>query len=137
MQTFSTDALLLLQQPNYALTHPNHLVSLFEPITADERTKFEADRALSSVRNPSEAVDPMRRPFLARLVHRLYRLSSTLLSALIDISSAETVLLGEPEDWQVSQALIVPVSLSIHLPGDVRADEARSIPRSSWGSPRR
>ncbi|KAI0751168.1 nucleoporin subcomplex protein binding to Pom34-domain-containing protein [Daedaleopsis nitida] len=110
LHTFTTDALLLLQQLNYALTHPNHLASLFEPITAEERTKFEADRASSSVRMPSEAVDPMKRPFLARLVHRLYRLSSTLLSALIDISNAEAVLLGEPEDWQVSQALIVPHS---------------------------
>lgn len=115
MTAFTADALLLLQQLNYALTHPNHLASLFEPITAEERTKIDADRASSSVRNPSEAVDPMRRPFLARLVHRLYRLSSTLLSALIDISSAETVLLGEPEDWQVSQALIVPVSVSTQL----------------------
>ncbi|KAI0638631.1 hypothetical protein C8Q77DRAFT_1154251 [Trametes polyzona] len=107
---FTSDALLLLQQLNYALTHPNHLASVFEPITAEERTRFEADRASSSVKTPSEAVDPMRRPFLARLVHRLYRLSGTLLSALIDISGAETVLLGEPEDWQVSRALIVPHS---------------------------
>ncbi|RPD67457.1 hypothetical protein L226DRAFT_608624 [Lentinus tigrinus ALCF2SS1-7] len=110
MHSFTADALLLLQQLNYALTHPNHLASVFEPITADERTRFEADRASSSVKSPSEAVNPMRRPFLARLVHRLYRLSGTLLSALIDISGAETVLLGEPEDWQVSQALIVPHS---------------------------
>lgn len=107
---FTSDALLLLQQLNYALTHPNHLASLFEPITAEERTRFEADRGASSVKTPSEAVDPMRRPFLARLVHRLYRLSGTLLLALIDMSGSETVLLGEPEDWQVSQALIVPVS---------------------------
>ena len=112
LEAFTVDALLLLQQLNYALTHPNHLASVFEPITADERTRFEQDRAASSsVKTPSEAVDPMRRPFLARLIHRLYRLSGTLLSALIDISGAETVLLGEPEDWQVSQALIVPVSL--------------------------
>ncbi|OSC97961.1 hypothetical protein PYCCODRAFT_1480973 [Trametes coccinea BRFM310] len=110
MQFFTSDALLLLQQLNYALTHPNHLASLFEPITAEERTRFEADRGASSVKTPSEAIDPMRRPFLARLVHRLYRLSGTLLSALIDISGAENVLLGEPEDWQVSQALIVPHS---------------------------
>ncbi|TFK94898.1 hypothetical protein K466DRAFT_657412 [Polyporus arcularius HHB13444] len=110
LRSFTTDALLLLQQLNYALTHPNHLASLFEPITADERSRFEGDRASSSVKTPSEAVDPMRRPFLARLVHRLYRLSGTLLSALIDISGAETVLLGESEDWQVSQALIVPHS---------------------------
>ncbi|KAH9939314.1 uncharacterized protein BXZ73DRAFT_99515 [Epithele typhae] len=108
LRDFSVNALLLLQQINYALTHPNHLASVFEPVTAEERTAFEADRASQSM--TTEVVDPMRRPFLARLVHRLYRLSSTLLSALIDISGAETVLLGEPEEWQVSQALIVPHS---------------------------
>ena len=113
LRAFTADALLLLQQLNYALTHPNHLASVFEPVTAEERAAAEAERAASAPASaPAEAVDPMRRPFLARLVHRLYRLAGTLLSALIDISGAETVLLGEPEEWQTSQAMIVPVSVA-------------------------
>lgn len=117
LTSFSQDALLLLQQINYALTHPNHLASVFEPITASERTRFEADSKsnASLMSSPSEMIDPMRRPFLARLVHRLFALSSSILSTLTSISDAETVLTGEREDWPDSKILIVPVSyLTFH-----------------------
>ncbi|KAH9942601.1 nucleoporin subcomplex protein binding to Pom34-domain-containing protein [Amylocystis lapponica] len=110
LRFFSTDALLLLQQLNYALTHPNHLASLVEPITADEKTKFEADSGDSSLDSPAEIVNPSKRPFLARLVYRLFRLSSNILSCLTIVSRAETVLVGEREDWLVHEALIVPHS---------------------------
>ncbi|TFY59970.1 hypothetical protein EVJ58_g5439 [Rhodofomes roseus] len=109
LRFFTNDALLLVQQLNYALTHPNHLASLFEPITADERNKFEAE-SKSSVSSSADAVDPMRRPFLTRLMHRLFRLSGSLLSTLCSISGTEVVLLGEQEDWPTQEALIVPHS---------------------------
>ncbi|KJA28250.1 hypothetical protein HYPSUDRAFT_197752 [Hypholoma sublateritium FD-334 SS-4] len=38
---FTVNALKLLQQVNYAITHPNHLASLYEPVTHDERVRFE------------------------------------------------------------------------------------------------
>ncbi|KAK7696064.1 hypothetical protein QCA50_000706 [Cerrena zonata] len=108
---FTNDALLLLQQVNYALTHPNHLASLFEPITSKERSDFEADsQNKCSISSPTDVVDPMRRPFLAKLVHRFFKLSSSLLNALIAVSGAETVLTGEPEDWPSQQTLVVPHS---------------------------
>ncbi|KAI0690841.1 hypothetical protein BC835DRAFT_1280174 [Cytidiella melzeri] len=111
MQFFTSNALLLLQQLNYALTHQNHLASLFEPVTADERARYEADGPqASSVSSSSDVVDLARRPFLARLVHRLFKLSGSILLTLLNISRAEAVLLGEPEDWPVEQALIVPHS---------------------------
>ena len=47
---------------------------------------------------------------IAKLVHRFFRLSSSLLNALIAISGGETVLTGEPEDWPLHQTLVVPVS---------------------------
>ncbi|CAL1699999.1 unnamed protein product [Somion occarium] len=108
---FTNDALLLLQQVNYALTHPNHLASLFEPITAKERADFEADsRGKTSISSPTDVVDPMKRPFLAKLVHRFFKLSGSILNALIAISGAEIVLTGEPQDWPVHQTLVVPHS---------------------------
>ncbi|KAI0071834.1 hypothetical protein K474DRAFT_1775910 [Panus rudis PR-1116 ss-1] len=108
---FTNDALLLLQQVNYAVTHPNHLASLFEPITSEEKDEFESDsKSKSSVSSPTDVVDPMRRPFLARLVHRFFRLSSSILNTLIGISGAETVLTGEPEDWPSFTTLVVPHS---------------------------
>ncbi|KZT70286.1 hypothetical protein DAEQUDRAFT_667965 [Daedalea quercina L-15889] len=109
LRFFTNDALLLVQQLNYALTHPNHLASLFEPITAEERSRVEAESKVS-VSSSADAADPMKRPFLTRLMHRLFRLSGSLLSTLCSISGAETVLLGEQEDWPTQEALIVPHS---------------------------
>ncbi|KAG5653361.1 hypothetical protein H0H81_000862 [Sphagnurus paluster] len=101
LRTFSDHALQLLQQLNYAITHPNHLTSLFEPLTAEERAQYEKD--------PSVA-DPLQRPMIAHLVHRLYRLSSNIITTLIAISRAESVLLGREDEWPVNEALIVPHS---------------------------
>lgn len=112
LRSFTDDALLLLQQLNYSLTHPNHLASLFEPITAHERSQFDAENNNASVNTPAEVVDPLKRPFLARLVHRLFRLSGSILSTLSIIGGAETVLIGEKDDWPLHEALIVPVSFS-------------------------
>lgn len=112
LSLFNEDSLLLLQQLNYALTHPNHLASVFEPITAGERTRFEADsKGNASLSSPLEMINPMKRPFLARLVHRLLGLSSSILSTLTSISDAETILVGEFEDWPDTRILIVPVRL--------------------------
>lgn len=110
LRFFTNDALLLIQQLNYALTHPNHLASLFEPITAEERSKVELE-SKNPVSSSADAVDPIKRPFLTRLMHRLFRLSGALASALCSISGAESVLLGEQEDWPTQEALIVPVSV--------------------------
>ncbi|KAI0782601.1 hypothetical protein C8Q75DRAFT_811686 [Abortiporus biennis] len=108
---FTEDALLLLQQVNYALTHPNHLASMFEPITSAERLQIEADSKNStSVSAPSDVVDPMKRPFLAKLVHRMFKLSSSILSTLLNISGGEMVLIGEQEDWPHNKILVVPHS---------------------------
>ena len=109
LRFFTLDALFLLQQLNYALTHPNHLASLFEPITADERTKFEAESGNPAMSASGEFVDFVKRPFLTKIVHRLFLLSGSILSALIAISGAETVLLSDQEDWSISEALVVPV----------------------------
>ncbi|KIK19811.1 hypothetical protein PISMIDRAFT_682754 [Pisolithus microcarpus 441] len=43
LHVFRTHALVLLQQLNYALTHPNHLTSLLEPVTAEERAAMEKE----------------------------------------------------------------------------------------------
>jgi nuclear pore complex protein Nup188 len=101
LHVFSPLALHLLQQLNYAITHPNHLASLVDPITADERAFLERDP-------PSE--EPLKRPLIAHLVHRLFRLSSNIISTLVTISRADTVLTGDKDDWPVHEALVVPVS---------------------------
>ncbi|KAJ6520404.1 nucleoporin subcomplex protein binding to Pom34-domain-containing protein [Mycena sanguinolenta] len=101
LHIFSPPALLLLQQLNYAVTHPNHLASLLEPITVEERTLLDKD-------HPS--TEPLRRPLIAHLVHRLYRLSSNIISTLVTISRACTILTSDKDDWPVHEALVVPHS---------------------------
>ncbi|KAF8651147.1 hypothetical protein AX16_004849 [Volvariella volvacea WC 439] len=101
LRTFSGHALHLLQQISYAVTHPNHLASLLEPVTGEERVQLEKESAIG---------DPLKRPLMAQLVHRFYRLSSNVIGALVVISRAETVLTGAQEDWPVHEALVVPHS---------------------------
>jgi nuclear pore complex protein Nup188 len=102
MRVFSPLALRLLQQLNYAISHPNHLASLFEPITAD-------DRALQDQSSPSG--DVMKRPLIVHLIHRLFQISTSIVSTLVCISKADVVLTGDQHDWPLQEALVVPVSL--------------------------
>ncbi|KAJ7157192.1 nucleoporin subcomplex protein binding to Pom34-domain-containing protein [Mycena filopes] len=106
LHVFSPPALLLLQQLNYAITHPNHLASLLEPITVEERTLLDKD---------PPSVEPLKRPLVAHLVHRLFRLSSNILSTLVTISGAYAVLTSDKDDWPVYEALVVPVSKTIFI----------------------
>lgn len=120
LRVFTTHALSLIQQLNYALTHPNHLASLLEPVTAEERILIEKDRS-STFQSSSEIIDPMKRPFLTRLIHRMFRLTGAIISTLTDVSGAEKVLIGEQDDWPLHEALVVPVSSfphSEHLSND-------------------
>jgi nuclear pore complex protein Nup188 len=103
LNAFTTHGLLLLQQINYAVTHPNHLASLFEPVTPVERSVHEKTGAGNG------GGDPLKRPLVAHLVHRLFRLSSNIVDTLVCVSKADTVLCASQEDWPTQEALIVPV----------------------------
>lgn len=101
---FTVNALKLLQQVNYAITHPNHLASLYDPVTHDERIRFEKAQSQT---------DPLKRTFVTHLIHRLFQLSSSLIGTLAAISRADKVLLNGPDDWPVTQAVIIPVRFSL------------------------
>ncbi|KAH6912451.1 nucleoporin subcomplex protein binding to Pom34-domain-containing protein [Coprinopsis sp. MPI-PUGE-AT-0042] len=91
----------VLRQINYVITHPNHLASLFEPVTSEERTQHEKTQGVN---------DPLKRSLIALLVHRMFRLSSNIVGTLVTISKADSVLCGPDEDWPLSEALVVPHS---------------------------
>ncbi|KAG2099322.1 nucleoporin subcomplex protein binding to Pom34-domain-containing protein [Suillus cothurnatus] len=110
LRVFTTHALMLLQQLNYALTHPNHIASLLEPVTAEERALLEKEPTAASSLLSVDMADLQKHPLTARLVHRLFRLSSAVVSTLVSISRAYDVLLGEQEEWPVQEAVIVPHS---------------------------
>ncbi|PBL00664.1 hypothetical protein ARMGADRAFT_982963 [Armillaria gallica] len=101
LRLFTHHALHLMQQLNYAITHPNQLASLFEAVTKEEQTLVDKEPPAS---------DPLKRPLVVYLVHRLYRLSSNIIATLISISQAFTVLSGEQDDWPVQEAFVVPHS---------------------------
>ncbi|KAG1877433.1 nucleoporin subcomplex protein binding to Pom34-domain-containing protein [Suillus subluteus] len=110
LRVFTTHALMLLQQLNYALTHPNHIASLLEPVTAEERALLEKEPTAASSLVSVDMADLQKHPLTARLVHRLFRLSSSVVSTLVSISRAYDVLLGEQEEWPVQEAVVVPHS---------------------------
>ncbi|KAF8433047.1 nucleoporin subcomplex protein binding to Pom34-domain-containing protein [Boletus edulis BED1] len=109
LRVFSTRALVFLQQLNYALTHPNHLARLLEPVTPEERVAMEKEPMDSSL-TQLEMLDPRKHPLTARLVHMMFRLCSSIVSTLVSISRAYDVLLKEQEEWPLHEALIVPHS---------------------------
>ncbi|VDC04141.1 unnamed protein product [Peniophora sp. CBMAI 1063] len=109
LAVFSSSALLLLQQLNYALTHPNHLAAILEPVTVDEKAALERDQQEPTATGGA-LVDPVKRPFLARVVHRLFALTSNILGTLVTISHAEDVLHAEADDIPVQHALVMPHS---------------------------
>ncbi|KAF8632804.1 hypothetical protein AX15_001669 [Amanita polypyramis BW_CC] len=106
LRAFTTSGLKLVQQLNYAITHPYHLASLLEPVTLEERTALEKEQ--SSVQ--TELVDPLKRPLVLQLVHRLFKLSSNILETLLTISRADAVLLSPQDDWPLHEAVVVPHS---------------------------
>jgi len=109
LRVFSTRALVFLQQLNYALTHPNHLARLLEPVTSEERAAMEKEPMDSSL-TQLEMMDLRKHPLTARLVHVMFRLCSSIVSTLVSVSRAYDVLLKEQEEWPLHEALIVPHS---------------------------
>ncbi|KAF8338481.1 hypothetical protein F5887DRAFT_1238173 [Amanita rubescens] len=105
LRAFTISGLKLLQQLNYAITHPNHLASLLEPVTSEERAVLEKEQS-----NTQAGFDPLKRPLILQLVHRLFKLSSNILETLLTISRADTVLLLSQDDWPLQEAVVVPYS---------------------------
>jgi len=105
LRVFTTHALQLLQQVNYAITHPNHIASLYEPVTHDERVNYEKSQSQT---------DFMKRPIVMHLIHRFFKLSSNILGTLIIVSRADIVLSSGVDDWPLQEALVIPVRLHAH-----------------------
>ena len=97
---FVEQTLHLLQHLVYALLHPNHLSSLIEGTTPEERNSIEKETNESSPKSISEAVN------LAIL-----RLAQNIVGTLIDFTDAWSMLTREATEWRSENAIILPVSL--------------------------
>ncbi|KAJ1308684.1 hypothetical protein OPQ81_004375 [Rhizoctonia solani] len=104
----------LLQQLGYALAHPNHVLGLLEPLTADERALIEADEA-ANVETSIGIIDPVKRPVLARVGMALFRIVWVTISAVMLFVKADDVIVKLDEtEWDHSWEKLQPtVSVSI------------------------
>ena len=114
LRAFSERSLHLLQHLTYVLLHPNHLSTLIEPTTSEERLWLEQDSGptLQSI-SESDAVNAEKRPVLAGVMQALLLIGRDLVLTLIGITNAEVVLMKDVMEWSLHQAIVVPVSPSI------------------------
>ncbi|KAH8118849.1 nucleoporin subcomplex protein binding to Pom34-domain-containing protein [Phellopilus nigrolimitatus] len=110
LRAFTEHALQLLQQLNYALTHPKHLTGLLESVSTEERIRIDREMTDLSMNTLNELLDEEKRPIAANVVRRLLGVTTNVLSTLNILGGAETVLLSDPEDWPIREALVVPHS---------------------------
>ena len=109
LRTYAQRASELLQDFNYALTHPNHLASLLEAVTMEERTQIEKDARNLSVDSSVQLLELSKRPLLAALVQKLLFITRDLISSLVIITEAETVLTCDVSEWPSEEAFVPPV----------------------------
>ncbi|KAL1721708.1 nucleoporin subcomplex protein binding to Pom34-domain-containing protein [Schizophyllum commune] len=92
LYAFKVHGLMLLQHVNHAVTHPRRVASLFEPVTPQDRLANEKDAS----------------PPVAHLLHRLMKLAGSIVSALVTISRAESIMMRERDTWPAEEAVILP-----------------------------
>ncbi|TRM67890.1 nucleoporin subcomplex protein binding to Pom34-domain-containing protein [Schizophyllum amplum] len=97
LYAFKIHGLVLLQHVNHAVTHPRRVASLFEPVTPQDRLPEK-----------EQSADPLQRPPIAHLLHRLLKLSGSIVSVLVVISRAESVMMRERDSWSAEEAIILP-----------------------------
>jgi nuclear pore complex protein Nup188 len=101
-------------QLNYTVSHPNHLASLIDPVTTEECVQLERDSQVQLSQSiATEIIDPVSWPFLMKLMHRFYNLTSNIVCTLIAISSAEEIL-RRCQYLPSRFALVVPVGNPDH-----------------------
>ncbi|KAF8589637.1 hypothetical protein K439DRAFT_1404885 [Ramaria rubella] len=110
MRTYAERASELLQDLNYALTHPNHLASLLEGITTEERALIEKDARNLSVESSTQLIEETKRPLLAALIQKLLLITRDLVSSLVIIGRAEMVLTCDYSEWSLEEALVPPIT---------------------------
>lgn len=100
LETFSEKSLTLLQHLNYVLSHPNHLASLFEANSSEERRILDRELAQSvGMTSTSDLLDVDKRPFIATLTQKLHGTVRDILSTLVIVNQGDAVIVTEPDDW--------------------------------------
>ncbi|KAG8865121.1 hypothetical protein FRB96_000010 [Tulasnella sp. 330] len=127
LRAFSERALLLLQQLNYALTHPNHLSTLLEPVTLEERTQMEKEDNALSIETTIQLLDERAYPVLASLVQKLLIIVRDIMSVLVIMSKADQALCySDPLQWARHLAQ-VPADSKVSATGPASVGTLRDL----------
>lgn len=113
-------ALHLLQQVVYAILHPNHLVSLIEPVTPEERALVEKDAAATD-----EVLE--KRPVVGSVTLALLQLSRVIVDSLLAYTHAFSTLTKDESEWRMDRAIVYPVR-DFLLPSLSRSSTDSHIP---------
>lgn len=97
---FVEQSLHLLQHIVYALLHPNHLASLVEGLTPDERGWIEKEAG---------EADVAKRPVASAVALKMLHLARDVVSGLVEFSDSWRTLLKDPTEWRSDRAVVLPV----------------------------
>lgn len=123
---FAERSLLLLQQLNYVLSHPNHLVTLLEPVTLEERMLLEKEGA-SSIDGPVQMIDSASRPSFASLVQRLLTIVRDIASTLLIISKSDWLFCVRDDDLWRTYPPQVAAETTVSASGPVSIASLREL----------
>ncbi|GAA5836692.1 hypothetical protein JCM3766R1_006993 [Sporobolomyces carnicolor] len=98
---FVEQSLYLLQHLVYALLHPNHLGSLVQGSTPEERSMIEKEA------NESDAA---KKPINQAFTLAILQLARDVVTSLVDFSDAWKVLTREATEWRTENAVVLPTA---------------------------
>ncbi|KZP00283.1 hypothetical protein CALVIDRAFT_595657 [Calocera viscosa TUFC12733] len=124
LSVYSEKALGLLQQLNYAVTHPNNTFSLLDPFSHEEEAFFFQEQEQMNVsKSSSDMIDPVNRPALAALMQRLFLITRDIMSSMTALSRPDAVIRStNVDDWWVPGKIHAPT-----ISAAVSIDEPASI----------
>ncbi|KAG8866660.1 hypothetical protein FRC20_007885 [Serendipita sp. 405] len=114
LKTFAEKTLVLLQHLNYALSHPNHLASLFEASSSEERRILDRELAQSvAMASANDMLDTEKRPLIAGLTQKIHKIVRDITSTLSIVTQGDSIILGEPEDWPTVPHIALTTKVSV------------------------
>ncbi|GAA6058665.1 hypothetical protein JCM10212_004076 [Sporobolomyces blumeae] len=98
---FVEQSLNLLQHLVYALLHPNHLSSLVDATSPEERGWLEKE---------ADETDLAKRPVSAAVTLAFVHLARDIVSSLVDYTDAWKTLTKDPMEWSTHGAVVLPTA---------------------------
>ncbi|GAA5898786.1 Nup188p [Sporobolomyces salmoneus] len=98
---FVEQSLYLLQHLVYVLLHPNHLSSLVEGTTPEERSLVEQE---------ANETDSTKKPINEAFTLAVLQLARDIVTSLVDYSDAWRIITREAAEWKTENAVVLPTA---------------------------